>query len=462
MKYKQSVHWHEGLFLQSHHLQLMQENLLNQNRLDRHFYSYYPFGLVDIEFAENTLENFIIQINSIAAIMPSGVEVNTPGNTEIPALNIKHLLEERREIITIFLAVPVWTKNEANTVEMSDENSYKKCLYKLSEKEVFDENTGDNTQTVLMRKVNAKLLTDSDDFTDFEVIPILKIKPMSEDFVETQLSIHTNYIPPCMCISGSADLTSMFKDFLEQLIAFREEIVVSLNRTGYNVELLNGLVLEKILHLKAVNVSCARLSSLINKPSTAPYLLYLELRSLLSELAALQPIRDLYAVPEYEHEDCHPIFIEILSKIRNLISIDSNGSYIKIKFEKSEDGKYLHADLTDEHVVKAEDYFLAVQSKSNMQNMISIIEAGDQFKLTAESTVGGRVRGVKLKEERYPPPVLPAMHDVVWFRLKRSESQQSWNRIRNEKKIAITKTEGKLPPLEVSLYITIFEKKDNA
>lgn len=458
MRYKKTVHWHEGLFLRPHHLQLLQNNTSYLYRSERHLHTYHPYGIIEIDVSESGLENHIIKLNQLTAIMPGGIEISMPGNAHIPPLNIKDSIQDSLDPITIYLAVPIWSRNEPNSSEDTIANAENRRLYNAVEKQYTDENIGDNPQSILMREVNTFLVIDKEVQTDVELLPLLEIQPLTEDNNETSASISTTYIPPCLCMGGSKELSRIMANFLDQLRAFREELVVSLKHLGYNPELLSGILMEKVLQLRTLNSHTARLDSLLTHASFPPYELYLELRSLLGELAALQPMRDLYDISEYDHDNCRPVFVEIISRIRNLISLDSTGSYTKIPFTPVKGENYSVAELTDEHIVKAEDYFLAVETRESPQKIISLIEAGDQFKLIAFSQISARIRGVRLKEERYPPPVLPAIHNVIWFRLKRSESTRSWNKIRDEKKIALAYTEEQLPQITVSLYITVYDQ----
>src|SRR5262245_26167948 len=82
------VHWHEGLFLQPHHLQVMQRFLLDQTFQARELAFPYSHGLVKLELAGGELEKKLVRIKSLQAVMPSGLVIESPGNADIPALHI--------------------------------------------------------------------------------------------------------------------------------------------------------------------------------------------------------------------------------------------------------------------------------------------------------------------------------------------------------------------------------------
>lgn len=460
------IHWNEGLFLQPHHLQQAQFSVSMESIERLNMVSQYPYGFLSIDMNEDALKSFLVQFNSLSAVMPSGRILEFPGNCELPAKNIKNAYEERHERMTVYLALPIYSSAGGNTEEIFDEADNPthdgKHIYRVVEKEIKDENTGDNPQMLQFRKYNARLVLDSDDHTDLELLPLMHIDPKPDDANTVPLQVDKRFIPPSLQLSASAFLRAMSLELLDQLKACREDMVAQLNRAGFNPELLSGVQLDRVLRLQILNKYCGWIESAASVPPLHPFDFYLKLREMLGELAALQPARDLFSVPNYVHEDCQPIFHELFSKIRSLLASDSSGSYVKIEFNREDEAQEAwFAELRDEHILKAEDYFLAVQNMGDPRELVKALETGDQFKLIASSQLDQRIRGIKLKEERYPPNILPAIPDAVFFKLLRADSPRAWTKIREEKKIAAVWSESVFPRIKVTLFITTFENEDN-
>ena len=153
------VHWHEGLFLQPHHLQLFQRQLLDQFAAERGLALPYPYGVIEYRLSSDALENMLVQFDVLRLVMPSGLAVNVPENAELRALDIKAVFESATEPFTISLGVPLWYASRANTIERgAGGDSRAKRLYRVHDIEWTDENTGENSQPVLVRHVNARLM----------------------------------------------------------------------------------------------------------------------------------------------------------------------------------------------------------------------------------------------------------------------------------------------------------------
>ena len=175
------VHWHEGLFLQPHHLQAMQHHLLERFGSERRLGTIHSHGVVDMKLSADALENMLVRFDRLRVVMPSGVEVNFPENAELPSLDIKAPFEGSSNAFTISLAIPLWYATRANSVDAAAGNTggsgdwRVKRLYKVSEEQRTDENTGENQQPMMIRKINARLILDDDDHTDLETVPLLRI-----------------------------------------------------------------------------------------------------------------------------------------------------------------------------------------------------------------------------------------------------------------------------------------------
>jgi predicted component of type VI protein secretion system len=111
------IHWHEGLFLQPHHLQALQRQLLSLVGSERRLRSPYPYGLVEARLSPDALENMLVQFDRLRAIMPSGLEVNIPENADLPALDIKGAFAAGKGGFGVSLGIPLWYASRANAVD---------------------------------------------------------------------------------------------------------------------------------------------------------------------------------------------------------------------------------------------------------------------------------------------------------------------------------------------------------
>jgi type VI secretion system ImpJ/VasE family protein len=456
MTTKGQVHWCEGLFLQPHHLQFMQKDIVEKFIQERRLVWSYPYGMVEAKISDDELENMRVSFNRLRVIMPSGLEVDVPDNTNLPSLDIKEAFASSSGSLTVSIGVPLWSPSQANVVEKSAGEDWRtKRTYKLTEVERPDENTGDNPQPILVRQINARLLLDNDDRSDLEVLPLLKIVHGVAEDIELPRR-DPAYIPPCLVINASPVLRELVRDLVNQVMASRGELVVQINRGGFSIENMRGVQFEQVLRLRTLNRFSAHLGSLIKAPGgVTPFGTYLILRQLLAELAALRPDRDQFEVADYDHDNPAIAFNELSMRIRGLLKGVVRARFLKAAFTMVPEQKIQVATLSDEALSLPNEYFLAIKTKQDPSELAKLVLDRDKFKLMPQSLVSQRIFGVQLAQELYPPVELPAQIGLHYFRLMRGESARLWERITQEKAMALRWPGIESSDFEVTLYMTV-------
>jgi type VI secretion system protein ImpJ len=447
------VHWHEGLFLQPHHLQWMQRSLLEQLSDERRLQWSYPYGVVEARLSADALENMLVRFDRLRVVLPGGTEVNVPDSADLPPLDIKQAFEAGSGGFTVLLGVPLWYASRGNSIELGPTADARvKRIYKVAEISRPDENTGENPQPVLVRRVNARLLLETDDRTDLETLPLLRVVRGSGEDVGLPRQ-DPAFIPACMVLGASPTLRDMVRDLANQVEASRSEQQVKLTRGGFSIDTMRGVQFSQMLRLRTLNRFGARLSNLWSAPGVTPFAVYLELRELLGDLAALAPERDQYESARYDHDNPAIAFQEVIRKIRPLLKAEGQESWMKLEFKK--EGAVLVAELTDQHLSLPNEYYLGIKTGQDPRAVAKMVEDPDQFKLMAFSMTGRKIYGVKLNEERHPPLELPSQVGLCYFRMNRAESERMWERVKMEKKMSLEWPNLEASDFQVTVYMTV-------
>jgi len=452
------IHWQEGLFLQPHHLQRMQKSLREEVSSERRLGWAYPYGVIEARISRDELENFRVRFDRLRVIMPSGLEINYPENAELPSLDIKQAFSKGAGTFNLFLGVPLWQNVRANTLKDATSDGRVKLLYRVSEIECTDENTGENPKPIQVRKINSRLMFDSEDTADMELIPLLRVVRATGQELGLPRE-DPEYVPPCLVLSGSAILRELVRDLVAAVEATRKPLVVKMTRGGFSAEALRGPQLLQIMKLRTLNRFSARLPSIIQAPVVTPYTMYLELRELLGELVALHPDRDDFDCTPYNHESPYGCFRELSAKIRMELVDVPDQIYLKQVFQEV-DGPKRRAYFNDEILTKPNAYLLGIKTKMDPLKLARYVTDPDKFKLMPKSFEDRAIRGVELKEERHAPMELPAASDLYYFRLDRTtnpQSAQRWQQVQTEKSATIRWQSNELDwsDAEFTLYATV-------
>jgi type VI secretion system ImpJ/VasE family protein len=449
------IHWHEGLFLQPHHLQGMQRYLLEQTVQERRFAWPYPYGLVESKLSPDALSNMLVQFDRLRVVMPSGAVIDVPETTDLPPLDIKAAFQSSSASFTVNLAVPVWYSSRGNTLEPEQNQRQTKRLYGTVEVERPDENTGENAQPVVLRRINARLVLDGEDTTDLEMIPLLRVAHSTG--ADAGLPRYDPaFVPPCLLIQGSNTLYEALRDLANHVEARRGQLLARIAREKLRIDSLRGQQFAQLMKLRTLNHYSPVLAHLVKARSVTPFEVYVELRGLLGELAALRLDKDYAKVSDYDHD--HPAipFGELITRIRFLLPREGEATVITVPFKLVD--RLLIADLEEMHVKKPVEYYLGIKSRQEPGKMSQLVQDADRFKLMAKSLARANIWGLKVSETAEPPLQLPKPPGMNYFRLMLSENPSSarmWEIVQQEKAMSIRYPEMEQSDYDVSLYMIV-------
>jgi predicted component of type VI protein secretion system len=354
--------------------------------------------------------------------------------------------------LEVLLAVPLWAKSRANAFRLGESADPRiKLLYIPEEaREVADENSGENPQSMHVRKVNARAVLKGDDLSDMEFLPLLRVMRASgEDAGKSRQD--PEFVPPCLLLRSSPVLHDLGRDLVAQLNASREQLRIKAATGGLGLE----VKWELTMRLATLNRFCASLPSHIEEGAITPFQFYLELRELLGELLALHPAEGLFECRSYSHLDPLPGFKELDHKIRAEIRVSRAAEPLRAAFVG--DPGLLRATLEPQHFEKPTGYFLGIKTKVDRTRLALYMTDGNKFKLMPRSLELAAVFGMELKEENVPPLELPAQSDLHYFRVLPASNQRRWDQIKQDKAISLVwnKTDLDLSDAAFTLFMTL-------
>ena len=461
------VHWHEGLFLLPQHFQLLQRGITDQFGTERRLSWAYPYGVIEARLSHDDLENFRIRFDRLQVVMPGGIHLSYPENTDLPSLDIREAFAANPKGFTVYLGLPHWFSQRANTLDSEELTGARvKIMYRVAREtvDIPDENTGQVPRAVQFRHFNAMLLLDGDDDSDLEKIPLLRVvhdSSREEPFPRQDPS----YVHPCLHLSASPTLREMVRDITGQVSAVREQLANIVAR-GSTTQTMNRLQLEQTLRLRSLNSFSARMPAFLDLGDGAakvpPLDIYIELRGLLGELMALFPERGGFDIAPYRHDNPHPSFQAVISQIRNYLHGAVAPDYWKVDFQPGPEGTRV-ATLEEKHLTEPNAWFLGIKTSLEPSRLVELVEDTDQFKLMPRSYLERAIRGVVLKEERFPPLELPAETGRYYFRLQTTQSRRIWEEVIREKELVCRwSMQREVADLQLTLFMTLGSKTSSA
>ena len=440
------IHWHDGLFVLQHHLQAMQRSVRSGDAMSRSLSNAWPWGVIKADLLTDALREGVVSFKTLRAVMPSGLLVDAPDAADLEPLRVADVMRTASQGMRVMLAVPNWTPtgNNVSPQDAPDASS----RWNIATTELRDETNGSDPEDIPVRRVNAQLVLEDAVPAGFEVLPLLRLVPEGASS-QFQVALDGRYTAPAMQCGGSEAIMALAGELAARLATAREEHLGFLGRGGYDTERLVGRQVEWMLRLQAISRALPVLEDTTCLSAMAPLDFYHFLRQTIGDLAPLRPMRDLYPVASYDHADVLPVLGELSLRIRNLVFDAGQGSYLSVDFTAAETkGSDLRMDVAmeDRHFVQAKDFYLSVDADPGVDatELVKLVTDPDQFKLLPGSMASGRVRGLPLDEDRFPPLALPSRPGRVYFRIGREANATAWARVREDHQMAAvwTKSSG--------------------
>ena len=431
------IHWHEGLFLQPHHLQRFQKSVFDLVAEARTLQFAYPYGVIEMKLSYDELQNSRLRFDRLRVITRGGVEIDFPRNADLPIVDIKtKFAKSKTQGFLVKLAIPYWKEERQNCIDLgANTDARAKIIYRVTEHNYPDENSGINPKSLQVRHLNARLILDDEDESDMETIPLLRIIRSTGDEMGSPKQ-DPKFSPPCLLVNASPALREIVQDISAVVDSNRKELTDQITRGAeFDMSLLKGPQIEQVLRLRTLNRFAARMPAMVDAPGIPPFTWYLEMRELLSELVALKPGSKDYDVAPYDHDNPVLNFDELSAKIRLYLKGTVRSNKWEVAFRK--EGDWFSATLEEKHFTVPSEYFFGIRTRQDSRALAELVENKDEFKFMSKSKVDNAFNGVPLQEERIVPHELPPSGDWHYFRLDRKEGHRMWEAIQREKAIGV-------------------------
>ena len=326
MIFHEMVHWSDGLFLQPHHMQQLQNSMIDVQQKSFMLSTFYTYGLIDFVIDEEALEGMRFVVKKLSAVMPNNLAVSMPGNLNIKPFEFNAADYINNEHIMVYLAVPNYKETDANLSQYENER-----IFSTKEMLIRDENTGDNEISMLKRIYNGKITTNTSN-EDYSYLPLCRLRWVSKNINEPKLDIDTNYTAPFYIITDDCPLKSYISELMYVVKKKCEHIIKDLSDSGYNTNNLAGGNLFNVMQLSSLSSYEKVISSLIVTNKVSPFIIYLQLVALLSELTALQPFSNRDDVMAYSHDNLMEVFKDVVTNIRSIIMAGGYTDYVQYEF----------------------------------------------------------------------------------------------------------------------------------
>lgn len=431
------IYWHQGLFLQPQHFQILQTQMEGQlspllPRLAPFFWGLVSGGLNPASLAAGRLE-----ISELSLLFPGSSQILTvPGNAVCAGRSVNAASIPAGGSLRVFAGVRVLRPEEANVTVVphkADMGSVPTRLVTSSVPDrVADMYAGGPVAEVqrLTHVLHFVFEDELDQVGMMEQLPLARLLRQ-----EDRIVLDTEFTPPCLSLCASPLLSRIFKEIRDWVLGKARQLEGYRNLSLGTVE--SSEVTFMLMALRTLSRFTIRMDHMGSAPFLSPWNAY----GLLAELAAELSVFSLHTIlpgehseddrtegerglAPYSHDNPGPCFLAIREILLKLLDGISAGPRFVTNFDLQADYRTarIPRQILDETQSSGSEYWMVLHS-GTLQAEALALSASRMLKLAAtermESLLVRALPGLALSLSKSPPPGMPRRQGAVYFRIHR-------------------------------------------
>ncbi len=402
-----NVAWREGLFIRPQHFQQNSYAVTTEMMRRASTAQANRWGLFDLKIDDQLLAQGKISLISASGILPDGTLFDTEDIIE--KLTIEIVQEDSGK--AIYLGLPLLYPNEDNIY--FEEHTPLATRYRAKiENEIPNTNAGEESHAdIAFSYLNFKLLKEGEKREGFSCIQITQVGNVTAN---NTISLDEHFSPTYLHLHKAPSLSSKLNE-LQGMLHYRAEKLAEKIEGGT----LQTTELGDYLILQLINRAEGRLHYFVTQENLHPGDLYLELVSLIGELAVfMKKEKRLLQQFTYIHEKQGISFETVFHEIKSLLSNVLESSSVRVPLDKHNYGISI-AMLKEKSLLENSSFVLAASSNIDSTKLEKLLL--DNLKIgTVEeirNLVNHHLPGFKLTPLSSVPREIPYRVNQSYYRI---------------------------------------------
>lgn len=413
MPFLRPLRWKEGMFLRPHHLQQYDLFLESRDIAYLSALEHFGWGLIRFELEEESLNNFVLGVRSLRAVLPEGTLVDVPGNARLPSRTLDKKAYEAGQPLNVAIGV---RRMEPRRPQTSDEGAAGgSSRFVAVAQEVYDLDAGRDPTTIEQVEYDLQFFVGDEPADGFETLPAARLTFSGDPGKPVLLA--PDFAPPCLALAGSPVLHGIARAVVERLSTVLRE----------KAEVRGSDQVGQVILYQALSGTLPVLSDMVQDGKIHPRRVYQEMARLVGTLYFRDTEgRSFDDIPVYDHREPGPVFQKLRTLIRDLSEMEIVRRYRILPMERA--GDLYKAGLPAEAKTGGSRLYFEVTAAASAPRVSGLLQ-------TAKVSTPERIDtlkqfalpGIVTEQLPGPPPELPPGSTGSFFRLK-IEGNDEWNK----------------------------------
>jgi type VI secretion system protein ImpJ len=433
------VVWREGLFMRPQHFQQSDRYFTHELMTRTKELGANAWGFFDMDIDKHHLGSGKIVLNYAAGVMPDGTLFQITSKTDSLSMDVK--VEDSSK--ALYLALPITMQN-SDEIHFQEQNNRITRLIAHTITDVPNSNAGeDSSADVLGARYNFKLLLEEDVNEGYVKLKLGNIGDVSASGV---VSMDGDYMPTYLHLHAADALTSKMNELMSTLSYRAEKLSEKLSDSN-----VQATELGDYLMLQLLNRTQSRLYYYMSQDRMHPSELFLELTSLIGELAVfMKKEKRLLEQFAYDHELQGQSFDMVIAELNSMLSMVLEQNSISLPVELRQHGVYI-STVADKSIINTSSFVFAVKADMEGEQLKKLLLANLKMGSveTIRDLVNYQLAGFTLKPLASAPRQIPYKVNYLYFKLD----------LKDEDKVKLARSGGfafrmptELPGVEYTLW----------
>jgi len=424
--------WHQGLFLQPQHLQLLDLSFQSLLTPFRNFIEPYFWGTGETGIQKAALGTRYFNLMKGDFLFPDGTYVVLPGNAVIEGRSFEDAWIAGGKPFTVYIGLKKWNNAGANvTVLEKIENLAQvttRFVTTADPEEMNDLHAGGPKGNV--KSLHYVLKTfwehEKEQLGDYLLIPIARLERMGEE-----VKLSDRFSAPCLSVSGSETLLKIIQEIRDQIASRSNQLEQYKRQRGVQTAEFGSRDMVYLLALRSLNRYVPMLFHITEAQQVHPWITYGVLRQLIGELSSFSERISVMGelsdgsrvLSAYDHWNLWECFSSAQAIITQLLDEITAGPEYVIRLLS--DGTYYTADLKPAVFEGRNRFYLVLKTEEDPKKVLQSIGTG--AKLSSREylpiLIARALTGIRLEHLPVPPQELPRRAKSLYFSIDHHSDQ---------------------------------------
>lgn len=348
MDIQRPLFWHQGLFLQPQHFQLLDLSFQSLIAPFHHFIEPHFWGIGEIEVQKAALGLRSFNLLKGNFLFPEGTFAVFPGNAVVEARAFEEAWVEGGKPFTVLMGLKKWNNDGENVTivdkleNLSDVTT--RFVTTPDPEEVKDLHSGGPQGRVKRLYFVLKIFweTEREQLGDYVLIPIAQLERMGEE-----IKFSERFVPPSLTISSSEPLFSLIKEMRDQVAARSHQLEEYKSQRGIQTAEFGSRDMVYLLALRSLNRYVPTFFHFTEVQQVHPWAVYGILRQLIGELSSFSERINVMGeledgtriLPNYDHRNLWECFSVAREMVIQLLDEITAGPEYVIRLVYDEIGR---------------------------------------------------------------------------------------------------------------------------